>query len=47
VTHEDETRRSRPSLLDPEARGGDISEGGISFQASVIVWLIHRGRVLG
>jgi hypothetical protein len=31
-----------PSLLESESRGGDINEGGISFQASVTMALLPR-----
>lgn len=38
----------RPSLLQRESRGGDVAEGGLSFQDSVMMsylptWLAHEG----
>ena len=40
--------RGSPSLLDPEARGGDTAEGGFSFQENMLVarvpgWLRREG----
>jgi hypothetical protein len=32
----------RPSLLEPQSRGGDIGEGGINFQAEVILSFIPK-----
>ncbi len=32
----------RPSLLEKESRGGDVNEGGISFQAGVVLSYIPR-----
>lgn len=42
----------RPTLLDAEARGGDIAEGGFSFQEAVIMtsipaWLAQDGFTMG
>lgn len=41
-------KKSRPSLLDPEARGGDTAEGGFAFQENMLVarvpaWLSREG----
>lgn len=41
-------KRSPPSLLDPEARGGDTAEGGFAFQENMLVarvpaWLSREG----
>ncbi len=46
MTREDDVLR--PSLLERESRGGDISEGGITYQASVVLasvpqWLAREG----
>lgn len=43
-----EGNRSTPSLLEPQSRGGDIAEGGFSFQDHVILahiptWLAQEG----
>lgn len=41
-------KKSPPSLLDPEARGGDTAEGGFAFQEAMLVarvpaWLAREG----
>lgn len=41
-------RRARPSLLEPQATGGEIAEAGFSFQLGVMLaqlplWLAHEG----
>ena len=33
---------TEPSLLERQSRGGDIGEGGINFQADVVLWMIPR-----
>lgn len=43
-----DVKRPTPSLLEPESRGGDVAEGGFSFQANVVAawipkWLSFDG----
>ncbi len=37
VNNQDNSQTNAPSLLEPQSRGGDIAEGGINFQAEVIL----------
>jgi hypothetical protein len=37
-----ESKEKRPSLLERQSRGGDINEGGISFQLEVVLSMIPR-----
>lgn len=48
MTNRREEREDAPSLLERQSSGGDVAEGGFSFQESVIIsympaWLVHEG----
>jgi len=48
VTDRRTERERTPSLLERQSSGGDVAEGGFSFQESVVIsyvpaWLAHEG----
>ncbi len=48
MTDRREEREDAPSLLERQSSGGDVAEGGFSFQESVVIsyvpaWLAHEG----
>jgi hypothetical protein len=48
LTNRCEEHKYAPSLLERQSRGGDVAEGGFSFQESVVIsyvpaWLAHEG----